>query len=77
MFNDVEGNINFCPSCRKLIDSILATYQPEQTKSGLYIEVNPEEAAPPNHISIPLCDTCRVTVCEKAGIIDGFIVVFP
>jgi len=77
MLNGARGNIDFCPSCRRMIDSLIAAYDPEESSKGLYLEVNPENEPPPNHLIIPLCDSCRVMAVSEAGNIDGFIIVFP
>ena len=61
----------------KMIDSLIAAYDPEESSKGLYLEVNPENEPPPNHLIVPLCDSCRVMAVSEAGNIDGFIIVFP
>lgn len=77
MLNSSRGNMDFCPACRRTLDSLLATHDPEEDESGIYIEIDPEKEPPSNHLILPLCDSCRVMAKSEAGNIDGFIVVFP
>lgn len=72
-----QGKLDFCQSCRLMIDTLIDAHNPEEHLEGLYIEINPEAETPPRHIKIPLCDNCKVMASEIAGRIDGFIVVFP
>jgi hypothetical protein len=67
----LAGNIDFCPECRKVLDRFI-NEAPKESK--LYIMINDEAAAPPGHIIIKICDTCKDMIRTEAIDTDGFIV---
>lgn len=65
------GNIDFCPDCRRKIDSALNS----RNKNKLYISINRGVKAPNGRIPIFVCNTCQELLQQLH--IDGFEVILP
>jgi hypothetical protein len=73
MSNELVGKIDFCMSCKRLVDYSLTTIHRHQ----LYIQINEEVEAPNNRVAIPVCENCQAMLMEHLPGIDGFIVEIP
>jgi hypothetical protein len=73
MNEELAGTIEFCMTCKRLIDYALIT----EHKHRLYIQIDKEVPAPDNRIIIPLCETCQNMLEEHVGDLDGFIIEIP
>lgn len=67
------GRIEFCMTCKRLLDYALTT----EHRHRLYIQINKEVPAPDNKVIIPLCEACENMLEENIGYLDGFIVEIP
>ena len=70
---ELAGSINFCMTCKRLLDYALTT----EYKHRLYIQINKEVPAPDNRVVVPLCEACQNMLDENVGNLDGFIVEIP
>jgi hypothetical protein len=68
---DSLGNVDFCPDCRRKIDTALDS----RNQHRLYIVINREVKATNGRVPIFVCSVCQSLLQNLE--IDGFEVILP